>query len=109
MTARVKPDMKQEMIRRAKLLEEAKDFDDVKSFLYQKCKDDILFWFRNFTYTDKNDRMFNHDDPSVIPFIPFPFQEEAITEIWQSIMDGTRPINERKGLTNVFIEKSRQM
>ncbi len=98
-----------ETIRRAKLLQEAKDSDDVKSFLYQKCKDDILFRFRNFTYTDKNDRMFSYDDPAIIPFIPFPFQEEAIIEIWESIMDGTRPINERKGLTNVFIEKSRQM
>lgn len=106
---RVKPDMPAEMLRRNNMLQKAKDSKELQEHLYELCRRDILYWFRNFAYTDKNTRMFNSDDPSILPFIPFPFQEEAITEIRASIMDWTRPISERTELTNVFIEKSRQM
>ena len=102
-------DMKLEMLRRENLLFEASKNKETQAYLYEKCRRDILFRFRNFIYTDKNARYFWPDDPSILPFIPFPFQEEAITEIWESIMDGTKPISERIWLTNVFIEKSRQM
>ena len=37
--------------------------------------------------------------PAVLPFIPYPFQEEMITEIWDSIVKDEP----------VFLEKSRQM
>lgn len=72
------------------------------------CKRDILHFFRNHLYTDTNTNLY-HDQPSVIPFIPYQFQEELVTEIWSSIVNGTLPISERTDLTNVFIEKSRQM
>lgn len=109
MIDRVKPDMQQEMLRRADMLQRAKISTELQEHLFEKCKRDILFWFRNFAYTDKNTRMFNSSDPSILPFIPFPFQEEAITEIRNSIRDGTKPLEERTELTNIFIEKSRQM
>jgi len=73
------------------------------------CKADILYFFRNYLYTDKNTTLFYNDEPSVIPFIPFAFQEELITEVWASIVEGTKPISQREDFTNVFIEKSRQM
>ena len=91
------------------MLSEASNNKDIQASLYELCKRDILFWFKNFIFTDKNSRYFWPDDPSILPFIPFPFQEEAITEIRESIVDGTLPISERKWLTNIFIEKSRQM
>ena len=106
---RVEPDMHQEMGKRCKLIEEANRSPDLQADLMEMCKRDILFRFRNFAYTDKNTRMFGSDDPSILPFIPFPFQEDAVMEIWSSIMDGTKPLSERTDLTNVFIEKSRQM
>ncbi len=106
---RVEPDMHQEMGKRCKLIEEANKSPDLQADLMEMCKRDILFRFRNFAYTDKNTRMFGSDDPSILPFIPFPFQEDAVMEIWSSIMNGTKPLSERTDLTNVFIEKSRQM
>ena len=84
---RVKPDMPAEMLKRTNMLQKAKDSKELQEHLYELCRRDILYWFRNFAYTDKNTRMFNSDDPSILPFIPFPFQEEAITEIRASIMD----------------------
>ena len=106
---RVEPDMHQEMSKRCKLIEEANKSVELQNDLFEMCKRDILFRFRNFAYTDKNTRMFSEEDPSILPFIPFPFQEEAIAEIRSSIMDGTKPLSERTELTNIFIEKSRQM
>lgn len=76
------------------------------------CKDKykgILHFFTNYVYTDKNTQLFGNDSPDVLPLIPFEFQIEAINEIRGSIMTGTMPIEERTQLTNVFIEKSRQM
>lgn len=106
---RTKPDMTQEMRNRWQLLAKASESKELQAHIYELCRRDILYWFRNFVYTDKNTRYFSHDEPSILPFIPFPFQEECILEVWESIMDWTRPIQERTWLTSVFIEKSRQM
>jgi hypothetical protein len=68
-----------------------------------------LYWFKHYAWTDRNTSLFNSDVAWVIPFTPFPFQEEAIREIWSSIMTWTKPVWERTELTNILIEKSRQM
>jgi len=75
------------------------------------CRRNIIHWFTNYAYTDKNKTLFSDDSPDTIPFILFPFQEEYVTEIWESIVEGNKPVKERdpKILTNVFVEKSRQM
>lgn len=94
---------------RVEFLMKASNNPRLQAIEIELCKKDILHFFRNHLYTDKNSNLFTSDEPQVIPFIPFPFQEEAITEIWNSIITGTKPIAERDDLTNVFIEKSRQM
>ena len=63
------------------------------------CKQDILYWFKNYAWTDKNDSLYPKEYPTVIPFMPYPFQEECIVEVWDSIIKWE----------SVFIEKSRQM
>ena len=73
----------------------------------EMCKRNILYWCKNYVYTDKNSSLF-FDEVNIIPMIPFPFQEELITEVWKSIIEGTKPVSERIDFTNIFIEKSRQ-
>jgi len=50
------------------------------------CKQDILYWFKNYAWTDKNDSLYPKEYPTVIPFMPYPFQEECIVEVWDSII-----------------------
>jgi len=50
--------MKLEMLRREKMLSEASNNKDIQASLYELCKRDILFWFKNFIFTDKNSRYF---------------------------------------------------
>ena len=50
------------------------------------CKQDILYWFKNYSWTDKNDSLYPKEYPTVIPFMPYPFQEECIVEVWDSII-----------------------
>lgn len=100
----------QDIIReRLEILIKCKNSPLLQQIEIELCKKDILHFFRNWTYTDKNTSLFTGDEPNIIPFIPFPFQEELITEVWNSILTGTMPISMREDLTNVFIEKSRQM
>ena len=94
---------------RVLLLDKCEKDIELQQIEVELCTRDILHFFRNYVYTDKNSTLFSSDDPSVLPFVPFEFQEEAITEIWKSIVEGTKPIQSRVDLTNVFIEKSRQM
>ena len=58
------------------------------------CADDVLFWINYFCWTH-NPRL----DPAVIPFVTYPFQDEAIREIEEAIRSGH----------DVVIEKSRDM
>ena len=102
-------DMDREIERRVKLLAKAKNDTDVQSVEFELCRKDPLYFFKNYTYTDKNTNLYPDSYPAILPFIPYEFQEEAITEIWSSIYNGTQPLHEREDLTNVFIEKSRQM
>jgi len=68
------------------LQKSAKDLN-LQTIELELCKRDILHFFRNYVYTDKNSTLFSTNEPNVLPFIPFPFQEEAITEIWNSILE----------------------
>ncbi len=101
--------MREIIEQRLQLLAKAKNSKELQGIEVELCKRDIMHWFNNYVYTDKNKTLFTSNEDTTIPFIPFDFQIEAITEIWASIMDGTRPIEERKELLNIFIEKSRQM
>lgn len=62
-------------------------------------------------YTDKNKTLYSDDVPDVMPFIPYDFQREYITEVRDSIIESNKPAKDRKPwfLRNVFVEKSRQM
>ena len=101
--------MEQELQRRIKLLEIANRKPELQQIEMEKCRRDILYWFKTYAYTDKNMNLYSDTLPTTLPFIPYAFQEEAITEIWSSIINGTKPLIDRVDLTNVFIEKSRQM
>lgn len=101
------PNIREETEKRIKLLAKAKDNPKLQGIEMEMCKRNILYWCKNYVYTDKNSALFT-DNANVIPMIPFPFQEELITEVWESIIEGTKSVSERKNLTNVFIEKSRQ-
>ena len=96
---------------RLNLLEKTQNNPELQALEIDKCKNDILYFFENYLSTDKNKTLFSDDIADCVPFKPFPFQEEYIKEIWESITEGNKPIKERdkKVLTNVFIEKSRQM
>ena len=94
---------------RVKLLIEAQDNPMLQAVEMETCRQDILYWFRNYVCTDKNTNLYWPEVPNVTPFIPYPFQEELILEVWSSIISWTLPLDERTDFTNVFIEKSRQM
>lgn len=80
--------------------------------LYAKCKGDILFFFKYFLCTENKlaniKKYYKYNTPN-IPFLLFPKQEEMVLSIWESIMEGTKPIDERTILTDAFIEKTRQI
>ena len=101
--------MKEILIERHKLLQKAKNNPKLQQAIIALCKKDIMYFFDNFLWTDKNKNLFTGDEPSVIPFIPFEFQKEFILETRNSIENGTRKPQERDDFTNVFVEKSRQM
>lgn len=94
---------------RVSLLQKAKDNKQLQAIEYELCRKDILYFARNYLYTDKNTNLYPANYPNILPFIPYEFQEELLTEIRESIINGTLPIEDRTCHTNVFIEKSRQM
>jgi len=101
--------MKEVLAKRIKILETAETTPFLRDIELEACRRDVLYFFDNYLYTDRNTNLFTGDEASKIPFIPFDFQRELITEIRKSIISGTKPIDKREDLTNVFIEKSRQM
>ena len=101
--------MKEILKNRIDLLIKAKENTQLQSIEKELCKRDVLYFFNNYLYTDKNTNLYTWDEPNIIPFIPYEFQIELITEVRNSIQDWTKPIKERSWLTNIFIEKSRQM
>ena len=91
--------MKEILQNRIHLLDKARENPELQQLEIELCKRDILYRFKNYTYTDKNTSLYWPEFSSVLPFIPYPFQEEMITEIWDSIVKDEP----------VFLEKSRQM
>lgn len=79
---------------RMKALESGASDPAAAHFLREMCKKDILFWFDTFAWTydpRRKDRM--------VPFITYPYQEEAILKIKEAVEQGH----------DVVIEKSRDM
>lgn len=101
--------MKDILEQRIKLLEACAESKELQAIEVETCTLDIQYRFSNYVYTDKNSNLYSLTDPDVLPFIPYEYQVEAANEIWSSIMNGTFALEERYDLTNIFIEKSRQM
>ena len=78
--------MKEVIARRVELLMKAKNNIDLQDVEKEACRRSILYFFRNYLYTDKNTTLFTDDQPSCIPFVPFEFQEELIEQVWNSII-----------------------
>ena len=93
------------------LLDACKDNRDLQLLEIEACKRDPKYFFNTYLYTEKNSTFFSNNAPTEVPFILFPFQEEYVDEVWDSIVQWSMPVSERRpwALTNVFIEKSRQM
>ena len=79
-------DMKKILAERVEILEKAKNNKRLQDIEKEMCKRDILYYFRNYVYTDKNSSLYDETYPDVLPFIPYPYQEECIREVWDSIM-----------------------
>jgi hypothetical protein len=69
------------------LLNKALNDTVLQNIEIELCTRDILYFFRNYLYTDKNDTFFSKNTPQEVPFIPFNFQEEFILEVWESILE----------------------
>ena len=91
--------MKEILAESVKILEKAIVSIELQELEKELCRRDILYWFKNYAYTDRNASLYDNTYPDVLPFIPYEFQEECITEVRDSIIKGE----------SVFIEKSRQM
>jgi len=94
---------------RIRLLARASQNADLRHIEIALCRADIMHFFNNYLYTDRNDSLFGQDVPRVMPFIPMDFQKELIIETRNSIVNGTFSAKDRRDFTNVFVEKSRQM
>lgn len=92
-------DLQEELVRRVELLEKAKTNPQLQEVEKELCKRDIMHFFKNYLYTDKNANLYWPEYPDVLPFVPYPYQEECVKEVRDSIVKWEP----------VFIEKSRQM
>ena len=72
---------------RVKLLSKAKESNQLQAVEIESCKKDILYFFKTYLFTDRNNNLYSSEEPNIIPFMPYEFQEEYITEVWNSIMD----------------------
>jgi len=79
--------MNEEILKRVTLLAKAKTSPELQAVEIESCRRDILYWFKNYAYTDKNKTIYDDTYPDILPFIPYPFQEEFITEVWESIVE----------------------
>jgi len=92
-------DIHEELEKRVLLLQKAKENKQLREVEMELCRRNPMHFFLNYLYTDKNSNLYWPEYPDVLPFIPYPYQEECIKEVWDSI-EKWEP---------VFIEKSRQM
>ena len=106
------PDIWLVIEQRILLLSKAKSNKKLQALEMELCsdpKEGIEHFFRHYVYTDKNSTLYSYDTPTVMPLLPYEFQREAIREIWKSIMAWVDRHANPEELTNIFIEKSRQM
>lgn len=86
--------VRQWLARRLTLYEAAKDNPELQALLLAWCRRDVRFWFRHFCWTF---------DPRLeqphLPFVPYPFQENALVDLVAAIENGE----------DLLIEKSRDM
>jgi len=78
---------------RKRALHASLESQDFASILWQACSRDVVTWFNGFAYTWDPRK-----EPSTLPFILYPFQEEAVRTIESSI-----------GQSDLVISKSRDM
>lgn len=102
-------DLNKELARRLNVLAKAKDNPKLQWIELELCKRDPKYFFNTYVYTDKNSTLYSNDEPNKLPFVLYKYQEEFIDETWLSIIEWTKSIEDRQDLTNVFIEKSRQL
>ena len=81
----------------------------LQQVMIEKCKQDIFYFFEYFLYTERNANLIWEQWNANMPFILFDFQIEFVQEVWNSIIEWLKPVKDRLDLTDVFIEKSRQM
>jgi len=55
------PDIREETEKRVALLKKAKDKPKLQAIEIEMCKRDILYWCREYVYTDKNSTLFTDD------------------------------------------------
>ena len=67
------------------LLNACKDNKDLQIIEMEQCKRDPIYFFNTYLYTEKNATFYSNETPVEVPFILFPFQEEYVTEVWDSI------------------------
>jgi hypothetical protein len=51
-------DMQEELLRRVELLEKAKNNRELQEVEVELCKRDIMHFFKNYLYTDKNSNLY---------------------------------------------------
>jgi hypothetical protein len=78
--------MLEEIQRRIELLDRANKNPTLQAVEMASCYQDILYFFNNYTRTDRNSALYDKSLPDVIPFIPYEFQKECILEVWDSIV-----------------------
>lgn len=100
---------KQNIIERAKLLNEAEKDLKLQAVLKELCKRDPIYFFKFFVWTDRNPTLFSSEFGDIIPFVLFEYQEEFVNDAWDAILMWRKPVIERTEPTDVFSEKSRQM
>jgi len=87
--------MKDILAKRTHILQEAKKSPFLQQIEMEACRRDILYFFNNYLYTEKNSTYYSDETPSIVPFIPFEFQIEYIEQVWESIWEGNKPIKDR--------------
>ncbi len=55
--------MLEEITKRIDLIRKANNRPMVQAIEMENCRIDILYWFKNYAWTDKNTSLFNSSDP----------------------------------------------
>ena len=80
---RIEKDRHRNAMVRRRLLWDGAHVPGAAREIREACAKDVLFWVNYFCWTH-NPRL----DPAVVPFVTYPFQDEAILEIQDAIRNG---------------------